>query len=152
MALRLARGTAWADVYERAVAAAPEAFDGNRPANLIDGQWRAVGAPRPVYTAVDGTMLTELLRVDADTAATAVRAAAAAHREWSRTTLAERKARVSAALDALTAERDLLALLLVWEIGKPWRLACADVDRCLDGVRWYVEQIDRQLGYTEPGA
>ena len=36
-------------------------------------------------------------------------------------------------------------MLLVWEIGKPWRLACADVDRCLDGVRWYVEQIERQL-------
>ncbi len=38
----------------------------------------------------------------------------------------------------MTEHRDLLALLLVWEIGKPWRLACADVDRCLDGVRWYV--------------
>ena len=57
--------------------------------------------------------------------------------------LAERKARVTAALDALTDHRDLLALLLVWEIGKPWRLACADVDRALDGVRWYVDEIDR---------
>ena len=46
----------------------------------------------------------------------------------------------------MAAHRDLLALLLVWEIGKPWRLACADVDRGLDGVRWYVEEIDRQLG------
>ena len=43
--------------------------------------------------------------------------------------LDERRARVPAAVDALTAHRDLLALLLVWEIGKPWRLACADVDR-----------------------
>ncbi|MFD0787649.1 aldehyde dehydrogenase family protein, partial [Micromonospora azadirachtae] len=47
--------------------------------------------------------------------------------------------------------RDLLALLLVWEIGKPWRLACADVDRALDGVRWYVGEIDRMLaGGREP--
>ena len=36
-------------------------------------------------------------------------------------------------------------MLLMWEIGKPWRLACADVDRALDGVRWYVEQIERQI-------
>ena len=48
----------------------------------------------------------------------------------------------------MAAHRDLLALLLVWEIGKPWRLACADVDRALDGVRWYVEEIERQLART----
>ena len=53
--------------------------------------------------------------------------------------------RVSEAVDALSEHRDLLALLLVWEIGKPWRLACADVDRCVDGVRWYLGQIERQL-------
>ena len=45
----------------------------------------------------------------------------------------------------MVLHRDLLALLLVWEIGKPWRLAVADVDRCLDGVRWYVDEIERQL-------
>jgi len=41
-------------------------------------------------------------------------------------------------------------MLLVWEIGKPWRLACADVDRCLDGVRWYLGEIDRQVADREP--
>jgi acyl-CoA reductase-like NAD-dependent aldehyde dehydrogenase len=51
----------------------------------------------------------------------------------------------------MAAHRDLLALLLVWEIGKPWRLACADVDRGIDGVRWYVEEIDRQLDVAEAG-
>ena len=55
-----------------------------------------------------------------------------------------------AAVDAMTAERDTLALLLVWEIGKPWRLACADVDRALDGVRWYVEEIERQIAGRRP--
>ena len=67
------------------------------------------------------------------------------HADWSSVELDERKERVTAALDAMAGARDLLALLLVWEIGKPWRLACADVDRGLDGVRWYVEEIDRQL-------
>ena len=56
-----------------------------------------------------------------------------------------RRTLVSDAVDALVEHRDLLALLLVWEIGKPWRLACADVDRCVDGARWYLGQIERQL-------
>jgi acyl-CoA reductase-like NAD-dependent aldehyde dehydrogenase len=46
--------------------------------------------------------------------------------------------------------RDDLALLLAWEIGKPWKLACADVDRGLDGVRWYVEEIESMLGDRTP--
>ena len=64
---------------------------------------------------------------------------------WAGVDLDERRTRVSDAVDALIEHRDLLALLLVWEIGKPWRLACADVDRCVDGVRWYLGQIERQL-------
>jgi acyl-CoA reductase-like NAD-dependent aldehyde dehydrogenase len=150
MTLRIANGTAWPDVLDRAVTAAPEAFASGRLRNLISGEWTDTGTPTPLTTPVDGTVLTHLGRLDAATALTAVRSAAAEHRIWASTPLAERKARVVAALDALTAQRDLLALLLVWEIGKPWRLACADVDRALDGVRWYVDEIDRQIAGREP--
>src|SRR5262249_32745296 len=104
----------------------------------------------PLTTPVDGTELTYLSRVDAPTARAAVHSAAVSHAAWAGTSLADRKARVAAALDALTEHRDLLALLLVWEIGKPWRLACADVDRALDGVRWYLGQIDRQVAGRRP--
>jgi acyl-CoA reductase-like NAD-dependent aldehyde dehydrogenase len=150
MALVIANGTAWSDVLARAIAATPEAFDDGRPQNLIDGRWQNAGTPRGVRTPVDGTVLADLLRLDADTALRAVRASADAHRAWAATPIAERKAKVSAAVDALTAERDLLALLLAWEIGKPWRLACADVDRALDGVRWYLGEIERQVAGREP--
>ncbi|MBM0205286.1 aldehyde dehydrogenase family protein [Micromonospora sp. STR1s_5] len=150
MALRLADDTAWTDILARAVAATPEAFgtevDGVTTLhNLVEGEWRAVGQPAPVRTPVDNTVLINLPRVDATTARAAVAHAADAHRAWAQTPLADRKARVAEALDSLTAHRDLLALLLVWEIGKPWRLACADVDRALDGVRWYAGEIDRML-------
>jgi acyl-CoA reductase-like NAD-dependent aldehyde dehydrogenase len=47
-------------------------------------------------------------------------------------------------------QRETLALLLVWEIGKPWRIACADVDRALDGVDWYLGEIERQLVGRSP--
>ena len=62
-------------------------------------------------------------------------AAVAAHPTWAAVPLAERKAEVTAAVDAMADARDDLALLLGWEICKPWRLACADVDRGLGGVR-----------------
>jgi acyl-CoA reductase-like NAD-dependent aldehyde dehydrogenase len=150
MTLRLATGTAWNDVLARAVAATPEGFTDAGPRNLLAGDWTDNGQRAALRTAVDGTVLTTLPRVDAETAHRAVRAAADEHRTWAGTPLAERRARVVAALDALTEHRDLLALLLVWEIGKPWRLACADVDRCLDGVRWYVEEIPSMLDGREP--
>jgi acyl-CoA reductase-like NAD-dependent aldehyde dehydrogenase len=150
MSLHVATGTAWSDVLARAIAATPEAFDDGRPCNLVEGEWRSVGTPTPVTTPVDGTVLIDLPRLDFEAAQRAVAAAAQQHRAWAATPLDERKQRVSAALDALTAERDLLALLLVWEIGKPWRLACADVDRCLDGVRWYLGEIERQVEGREP--
>ncbi len=150
MTLRLASGTSWTETLERATAAAPEAFAPDRLRNLVAGEWSGAGSPAPLRTPVDGTPLTNLARLDADTALRAVRHAAGEHATWADTPLAERKDRVVAALDALTAQRDLLALLLVWEIGKPWRLACADVDRCLDGVRWYVDQIDRMLADRAP--
>ncbi len=150
MTLRLQPGMSWTETLERATAAAPEALAPDQLRNLVAGSWSAAGHPAPLRTPVDGTPLTHLARLDAETALRAVRHAAAEHAAWGATPLRERKERVSAALDALTAQRDLLALLLVWEIGKPWRLACADVDRCLDGVRWYVEEIDRMLADREP--
>ena len=150
MTLHIANGTAWSDVFDRAVAATPEAFGQGRLRNLIGGTWTDAGTPTPLTTPVDGTVLIDLARVDAATALTAVRSAAAEHADWARTPLSERKDRVVAALDALTEHRDLLALLLMWEIGKPWRLACADVDRALDGARWYVGEIDRQLAGRQP--
>jgi acyl-CoA reductase-like NAD-dependent aldehyde dehydrogenase len=150
MTFRLAPGTAWTDVLARAAAVAPEAFASDRLRNLYAGRWQDAGRPSPVSSPVDGSTLTNLSKVDAPVAASAVRAAADQHRRWSGIWLTERRARVLAAVDALAEHRDLLALTLVWEIGKPWRLACADVDRALDGVRWYADQIERQLAGRDP--
>ncbi len=101
-------------------------------------------------TPVDGSPIPGPPRVDYDEAVAAVAHACTEHADWAKVDLDERRQRITAAVDALTEHRDLLALLLVWEIGKPWRLACADVDRCLDGVRWYVGEIARQLRIGDP--
>src|SRR5258706_10831104 len=112
MTLHLAPGTAWTDILQRAATVAPEAFAADRLRNLFAGEWHDVGTPSAVRTPVDGTILTQLSRVDADTALRAVRASAAEHQRWAATPLDERKARVVAALDALTEHRDLLAMTL----------------------------------------
>ncbi|MBO0516358.1 aldehyde dehydrogenase family protein [Streptomyces beijiangensis] len=145
MSLQVKPGTSWAEVYARCVRAAPEAFQAGRLNNLERGEWLASGTPGEHTTPVDGSPIPGPPRVGAEDAAAAVGWACAEHRAWQRVDLDERRARVSAAVDALEAHRELLALLLVWEIGKPWRLALSDVDRCLDGVRWYVGEIERQM-------
>jgi acyl-CoA reductase-like NAD-dependent aldehyde dehydrogenase len=150
MTLHLKPGTAWSDAWRRALQTAPEAFHDDRVLNLWGGSWQADGRPLPATSPVDGSPIAGPPRLDAATAHGAVRAALDQHRAWRHVSQAERRARVSAALDALTEHRELLALLLVWEIGKPWRLACADVDRAIDGVRWYADRIEPMVAGRAP--
>ncbi|MGD6742161.1 aldehyde dehydrogenase family protein [Streptomyces sp. BH106] len=149
MATTLKANTSWSDAWQRCLAVAPEAFRDDRVLNLWNGTWQADGRALPATSPVDGSPIAGPPRLDADTAHQAVRASLDQHRAWRHIPLPERRARVAATLDALTQHRELLALLLVWEIGKPWRLAQADVDRAIDGVRWYVDGIDDMLGDGE---
>ncbi|MFI9719677.1 aldehyde dehydrogenase family protein [Streptomyces sp. NPDC052396] len=148
--LVLRPGGEWATAWQRCLEAAPEAFREDRVLNLWNGAWRADGRPLPAVTPVDGTPIPGPPRLDRGVARQAVRAALDRHRAWREVPLADRRARVSAALDALDEHRELLALLLVWEIGKPWKLARADVDRAIDGVRWYVDGIESMIAGRAP--
>ena len=150
MTLQVKPGTAWDDVYARARAAAPEAFDADRILNLTGGDWQRNGEPGEHVVPVDGSSIQGPPRLSHDEAAEAVAHALREHADWGRVDLDERKSRVQAAVDGLQEQRDTLALLLAWEIGKPWKLACADVDRALDGVRWYLGEIDRQMAGRSP--
>jgi hypothetical protein len=143
--LQLKPGCSWAETYARCVSVAPEAFESGRIHNLLHGEWQRVGVPGHHVTPVDLSPIHGPPRVERDIAVSAVEHARDQHAAWSKVGLAERRERVTTAIDTMVLHRDLLALLLVWEIGKPWRLAVADVDRCLDGVRWYVDEIERQL-------
>ncbi|MFD9480472.1 aldehyde dehydrogenase family protein [Streptomyces nojiriensis] len=148
--LALKPGTAWSDAWRRSLAAAPEAFRDDRVLNLWAGSWQPDGRSLPATSPVDGSPVAGPPRLDPETAGAAVRACLDEHRAWRHVPLPERRARVTAALDALTEHRELLSLLLVWEIGKPWHLARADVDRAVDGVRWYVEHIEAMAAGRSP--
>ncbi|HEX2419190.1 MAG TPA: aldehyde dehydrogenase family protein [Micromonosporaceae bacterium] len=135
----------WESLFAAAASATPEGFGADRTRNLVGGEWVDTGEPSPVNTSVDGTTLLSLPMLDAAQAGDAVQRSAEQHREWGRVPVDERKRRVSEAIDSMSEHSGLLAHLLMWEIGKPWRSACADVDRALDGVRWYLEEIDGML-------
>ncbi len=145
MTLRIKPGTEFAAVYARARTAAPEAFDESRFSNLIDGEWKAVGEANQHANPIDMGLIPGPPRIDHDAAVEAVAAAVRQHKEWARVPLDERIRRVQLALAGLRENRETIAMLLMWEIGKPWRIAGADVDRCIEGVEWYIAQIDRQM-------
>ncbi|WP_433699733.1 aldehyde dehydrogenase family protein [Nocardiopsis sp. CA-288880] len=138
-------GTSWDALYARCRETAPEAFGPDRVHNHWGGRWRPDGEPRASYSPVDGSRTADLPMLDGATAALAVAGAAAGHRAWTALPLEERRARVRAAVRAWERHRDTLALALVWEIGKPWRLARQDVDRAISGVEWYLDGIGPML-------
>jgi acyl-CoA reductase-like NAD-dependent aldehyde dehydrogenase len=149
--LRIPEHMQWTRLAERVAKVAPAGFAGDRLRNLYEGQWQDAGERSPMITPVDQTGIGQLSKVDEPIALKAVAAAHQQHHEWAKVPLADRKARVGAAVEAMAGIRDDLALLLAWEIGKPWRLACADVDRALDGVRWYLENIEEMLATDAQG-
>jgi acyl-CoA reductase-like NAD-dependent aldehyde dehydrogenase len=136
-------GTEWESVWRRCRSVAPEAFQDGRPLNFWGGRWRLEGTPTETTSPLDGTVLAGPTLLETADAKRAVRASLNEHRTWCLASLAERTRRVLAALDDLTEHRDLLALLLVWEMGQTWQAALSDVDSCLDAVR-------RGAGQHEP--
>lgn len=141
----------WATLKARAQRATPEAFSPTGDVlNLTGGAWRTTGRPRRITSPVDGSTLGHLPMLDLAGGLDAVRAARAMAPAWAGVPLAQRTAKVAATLDAMRTQRELLASLLLWEIGKPWHLALTDVDRCIEGVAWYVEQIGPMLGSRQP--
>src|SRR5215217_9201482 len=136
------QGRTWEDAYARCRQLASEGFERDRVRNLWGGEWHAAGDPAEATSPVDGQPIAGPPMLQLEQALQAVAAAAVEHTEWVKVDLDERRARVARCVDQLEDHRELLALLLVWEIGKPWRQALTSVDRTITGVRWYLEEIE----------
>ncbi|MGI8827786.1 MAG: aldehyde dehydrogenase family protein [Chloroflexota bacterium] len=129
----------------------PDAFQpGGHVLNLVEGEWGHRGRPKRFESPCDGTDLCAYPMLDLPTALKAVQFEAAEFERWSRTDLDERRARVTSCLERIRELRGLLALLLVWEIGKPHKQALTSVDRCISGVEWYVENIEPMVEGRKP--
>jgi len=148
---RLVPGADWASLYKRAQAIAPDAFrDHGQVLNLVEGMWGRPGHGKQFDSPCDGTTLCTFPMLDLPTALKAVRFAAGEHEAWTKTDLDERRRRVAATVAELTEHRELLTLLLAWEIGKPVAQARVSVDRCISGVTWYIDEIETMLRGRAP--
>jgi RHH-type proline utilization regulon transcriptional repressor/proline dehydrogenase/delta 1-pyrroline-5-carboxylate dehydrogenase len=75
----------------------------------------------------------------------AVQAARAAFGKWSRTPFEERARLLERAADILERRRYKLSAVEVFEAGKPWKEADADISEAIDFCRFYADQM-RRLG------
>jgi len=88
--------------------------------------------------------------IDLEAARRAVKFAKSEAASWATSETGRTAETGSACLEGLRKQRELIALLLIWEIGKPYAQALTDIDRCISGVEWYVENIEGMLGDREP--
>ena len=75
----------------------------------------------------------------------AVKAAREAFGKWSRTSVEERARLLERAADIMERRRYELSAVEVFEVGKPWKEADADIREAIDFCRFYADQI-RRLG------
>ncbi len=143
-------GTNWTEVYTRAAEVAPGAFKKDRINNLWSGSWQEIGAPHAAISPIDGTSIIGPSMMDAEEAHTALLSCVKDHEAWAKVSLNERKLRVAGAVEKIKNNRELLALLLVWEIGKPYRQALTSVDRTTGGVEWYLDNIEPMMQDRSP--
>ncbi|MCA8829690.1 aldehyde dehydrogenase family protein [Hymenobacter pini] len=130
----------------------PEIFtaDGNGYLNLLEGRWQEPGTPRPFTSPIDGSEIGSLPMLSREVALRAVQAAKKEAADWARVDLDERKRRVQDCLNQLRDNVELIGKLLMWEIGKTYKLGFTDIDRAIEGVQWYVDNIEGMLGQRKP--
>ena len=74
-----------------------------------------------------------------------LRKAAAAAKQWRKTTFAERAQRMSRAAVLLEQRKDALARLMTLEMGKLRKAGVGEIEKCATGCRYYVENAERHL-------
>jgi acyl-CoA reductase-like NAD-dependent aldehyde dehydrogenase len=142
----------WPSVARRIRDAVPEAFiDDGQPLNLVGGKWTYRGNGKTIVSPVDGSVLGKLPMIGVDVGNEAVNAADVAFIEWARLSIDQRIERTRRWLGEMRRLRDDLALLIAWEIGKTLPSARSDVDRCIQGVEWYCDQIGSMLTGPDAG-
>ncbi|MFT6054296.1 MAG: acyl-CoA reductase-like NAD-dependent aldehyde dehydrogenase [Roseivirga sp.] len=141
----------WTTLFEQLKSQVPEAFDGNGDTlNLTEGKWHNTGNKKMFISSVDGTILGYYPMLNSKEGNSAVEYARKDFQQWSKVDLEDRKIKVQAVIDEMDRQKELLAYLLVWEIGKPFDQALNGVERCISGVQWYLDGIDNMLGDRKP--
>jgi RHH-type proline utilization regulon transcriptional repressor/proline dehydrogenase/delta 1-pyrroline-5-carboxylate dehydrogenase len=137
--------------FADAVRDAPATFPRVVPV-VVNGEARAGGLEMvrwcPSDTSIRVALVTAGQSVDADNA---IAAALRAWPVWSAWPVRDRANALERLADRLEAERFELAALEVFEAGKPWREADADVVEAIDFCRYYARRALDELGTRRLG-
>jgi acyl-CoA reductase-like NAD-dependent aldehyde dehydrogenase len=129
----------------------PEAFDSEgRLLSPIGTSWKAPSDWMLATSPIDDSELAYLPKMNESEATKAVEITAAEAVSWGTLSLDSRIETVVRAANLLRTNRSILAGILAWEIGKIESTAYNDVDRCISGIEWYVENIERMMEGRTP--
>src|SRR4029079_2298202 len=106
-----------------------------RYGNYINGKWAEPRSGKYFenHSPVNGQLLCEIARSDANVVEDARAAARAAKEAWGRTSVAERALILNRIADRMEENLDLLALAETWDNGKPIReTTAADLPLAID--------------------
>src|SRR5438105_24164 len=120
-----------------------------RYGNYINGKWAEPrsGEYFENFSPVNGRLLCEVARSNAQDIEDALDAAHAAKEAWGRTSVAERALILNRIADRMEENLDLLALAETWDNGKPIReTTAADVPLAIDHFRYFAGAIRAQEG------
>jgi RHH-type proline utilization regulon transcriptional repressor/proline dehydrogenase/delta 1-pyrroline-5-carboxylate dehydrogenase len=132
--------------FQRALESARNSFPRECPL-VIGGKRRKTKETIGSYSPSDRKMLvatsSSASAADADKA---VSSALSAYADWSRTTPEHRASILVEAARIMRAQRMFLAAVMVYEAGKPWREADADVCEAIDFLEYYAREMLRLGG------
>ncbi len=141
----------WENLFSQLKKIAPECFNPEGDIlNLVEGKWQKEGNLKPFNSNVDGTLLGHYPMLRKEDAVLAVKHCKKDFDHWAKIGLEKRKELVHAVVKEIENHKELIALILVWEIGKPYKQSLSGVERCIEGVYWYIENIEAMLESRTP--
>ncbi|MGV9678337.1 NAD-dependent succinate-semialdehyde dehydrogenase [Nocardia sp. NPDC003482] len=117
---------------------------------FIGGQWRDTTATMPVDDPSTGQVLCRVADAGPEDGLAALAAAAAAQRDWARTSPRERSEILMRAHRRLLEDVDRLALIATLEMGKPLAEARGEIAYAAEFFRWFAEEAVRLDGGYMP--
>ncbi|MFF0487737.1 NAD-dependent succinate-semialdehyde dehydrogenase [Nocardia sp. NPDC004068] len=117
---------------------------------FIGGQWRDTAATMPVDDPSTGQVLCRVADAGPEDGLAALAAAAAAQRDWARTSPRERSEILMRAHRRLLEDVDRLALIATLEMGKPLAEARGEIAYAAEFFRWFAEEAVRLDGGYMP--
>jgi aldehyde dehydrogenase len=120
-----------------------------RYGNYIGGEWHEPRSGKYFdnHSPVNGQLLCQVARSDANDIEAALEAAHKAKAAWGRTSVAERALILNRIADRMEENLDVLALAETWDNGKPIReTTAADLPLAIDHFRYFAGAVRSQEG------